>query len=553
MNRRRFLKGAVAGGSIGVLDWLGWFKRFGVPGTSKSLGFAEAYAQSAPLPQFLIYWFMEGGWDSYSMFSPLDTPNHATLTIPAGTLAPTPAWSSQFYRPKNYALDALHAVPKTHGNITYGYLAEPGVSLLDDMAVISSHAGNTFHSGGRFDYHYGKYASGPSLKAARGADERTVMQAFCEVYGANYPLPHVSWHRWLSDGELDEANYPEGTGYYEKLGPPHAHTVYGKTPADMRSRLSTLTGVTSGARLTRIRKFVDNLDQNFISGRDGESVRAFDSAVQIHKQLTGGSKVTIDPALLFTDPALRAEFGVTAADELTSSRSVNCNPARSKDSPNTNTQAMMTWELMSKGVSCGFFIESQVIRGFDTHSNRKAILNSKGQTDQLAMMKQHLWNPLLALVNRLKTTQYGTSGKTYWDLTTIVLASEMGRTIQGDVASILATTDPDDVKYTAILAQDCCQHWRTNSAAFLGGTVQGNRQYGRVGTSTLDAIPINLTTGALDPAYNPVTGVLNGTKAAGSGVTDPGHIYSTALYLTGINPAGKGRNNRPPLAFVKKP
>ena len=66
-----------------------------------------------------------------------------------------------------------------------------------------------------------------------------MLQAFCEAYGANAPLPHVSWHRWLSDGELSEATYTEGKGYYEKLGPAYAHTVYGQTPADMRARLST--------------------------------------------------------------------------------------------------------------------------------------------------------------------------------------------------------------------------------------------------------------------------------------------------------------------------
>ena len=33
MKRRSFLRGAAAGGAIGVLDWLGFFRSFGVPGT----------------------------------------------------------------------------------------------------------------------------------------------------------------------------------------------------------------------------------------------------------------------------------------------------------------------------------------------------------------------------------------------------------------------------------------------------------------------------------------------------------------------------------------
>lgn len=548
MNRRSLLKGAAA---ISVLDWLGYFRRWGVPGTAKTLGIAQARADET-LPRFLVMWFQEGGWDSYSMFSPVDTPNHATMTIPAGTLNPNPAWSSQFYRPVKYGTDATHFVPKTQGNITYGYLAQDGLDLFNDLAVVSSHKGNTFHSGGRWEYHYGKYAQYAPLSAQRGTDERSLMQAFAEVYGSQYPLANVAWHRWLADGELEEANYPEGTGFYEKLGPAYAHTTYGRTPTEMRNRLSQLGNVTAGARNQRIRSFVDNLHQNFIADHHGDSVTAFSSAVSIYKQLTSGTGVVVDPTQLFNSPTLREEFGITAADEATNATSVNGNPARSKDSPKVNVQAMMAWELMSKGLSIGFWLENRQIRGFDTHNDRNAIFGRGGQTDQLAMMKTDLWTPLKVFVNKLKTTQFGTSGKSYWDLTTIVLASEMGRTIQGDVAMILGGSDSDPVKYSKIMEQDVCQHWEVNSVAFMGGNVQGNRQYGRVGTSSLAGIPL-MPDGTLDPAYNAATGLLTGTKSANSYLADSGHVYSTALALSGIDPAGKGRNNRPAMNFIKKP
>src|SRR5205814_4028607 len=113
-----------------------------------------------------------------------------------------------------------------------------------------------------------------------------------------------------------------------------------------------------------------------------------------------------------------------------------------------------------------------------------------GQTDQLSMMKANLWTPLKALVARLKSTAYGTAGKSYWDYTTIVLCSEMGRTIQGNVGAILTSTDTDPVKYQKILDQDVCQHWRVSSCAFMGGTVKGNTQWGRIGNASLDAIPM---------------------------------------------------------------
>jgi Protein of unknown function (DUF1501) len=570
MNRRSFLAGAATGGAIGVLDWLGWFRRFGVPGTSKSLGLAEASAQAAGAePRFLITWFQEGGWDSYSMFSPVDTPNHAAQTFAAGTLNPSPPWSAQRYRPKGYPSTIQHA-PKVSGGITYGYLAQDGLPLLPDMCVVSSHLGNTFHSGGRWENHYGKYASYTPLTAKRNDDERSYMQAFAEAYGAQFPVANVSWHRWLSDGELSEPSYPEGTGYYEKLGPAYAQTIYGKTPADMRARLAGLGQVTAGARQARIQSFVDNLNANFISGKSGESVKAFDAAVKLHKQYTGGTTVPITPATLFTDAQLKTDFNVKPADENTNSTSINGNPARSKESPETNVQALMAYEMLTKGLSAAFWIENRQIRGFDSHRDRNFILNNKGQADQLSDMKSDLWSPLKALVSKLKATPYGTSGKSYYDYTTIVLSSEMGRTVEGDVASILASTDPDATKYQRVLEQDCCQHWKVSSVAFLGGTVNSNSgvgaQFGRVGTSTLEGIPIDPLTGALDPAFDPITGLpISGrTPNPNAVVTDSGHVYATALYLSGfsLNAANKivakaagqsvGRNNRVPLKFVKK-
>jgi hypothetical protein len=97
-----------------------------------------------------------------------------------------------------------------------------------------------------------------------------------------------------------------------------------------------------------------------------------------------------------------------------------------------------------------------------------------------------------------------------------------------------------------------------NSVDFLGGTVKGNRQWGRTGTGSLDAIPL-LPDGSLDPAYDPVTGLLKDGQMADpkSFVPGPGHVYATALALSGLDPVkltadGKGRNTSPPLDFVTK-
>src|SRR6185436_17739880 len=113
--------------------------------------------------------------------------------------------------------------------------------------------------------------------------------------------------------------------------------------------------------------------------------------------------------------------------EATTSTVVNDMPARSKNTPNANVQAMMAYELMRAGISIGFWIESRQIRGFDTHRDRSSIRSNLGQTDQLTSMRRDLWTPLKAFVSRLKGTASSVPMKSLWDLTTIVLCSEMGR------------------------------------------------------------------------------------------------------------------------------
>ncbi len=547
MKRRDLLAGAA---SIGVMEWLGFFRSHGVPGTKKDWGIAQARAQETEEDRFLVYWFAEGGWDSYSMLAPVHTRNDSGIDVPAGTLYPQPPWSDQIYRVRDYGTGS-YGPPSSMSNIEHGYLAAPGRALLADMCVVASHRGNTFHSGARFDYHYGRYDR--AMQQSRNADERTVLQAFCEAKGASFLLPHVSWHRWLSDGELDTAQYPEGTGYYEKLGPAYAHTIYGRTPADLKARLAGIGDVATQARRSILRSYTDDLHARFVSSRDGQSVRSFSSALSIHQSLSDRG-LSFDVTTLFQDQALKDTFGVQPGDELTTATVVNDQPARSKNTPHVRVQAMMAYELMRAKVSCGLWIENRDVRLWDSHRARRSVLDQNSNSDQLNLVAEELWNPLAAFVAQLKATEMpGVPGVSMFDRTTIVLASEMGRTIQGDISAILAGIGTDDMKYQAILDQDVCQHWATSSVAFLGGNVKPGTQFGRVGSSSLDSIPL-LQDGSLDPAYDAATGLLRAgqTQTPGAYVSDAGHAYSTALYLSGVDPVGKGRNTRPAMTFVKR-
>jgi hypothetical protein len=219
---------------------------------------------------------------------------------------------------------------------------------------------------------------------------------------------------------------------------------------------------------------------------------------------------------------------------------------------------MMTYELMRAGLSCAFWIESRDIRRFDSHQNRASLWapdrrTPRGQTDQTKMMAEDLWKPLTALVEKLKSTPHRSTGKSLYDHTTLVLTSEFGRTIHGDVDEIEKMAIPEADKQKLIDGQDICQHWKVTSAAFLGGKVKGNSQYGGVGEQTLLAVPL-LPDGSMDPAYEPRAGKPIDGRAPNpkAQVPDHGDVYATALYLEGINPKGHGRNERPPLTFIKR-
>ncbi len=551
LNRRGFLKRAgLTTAALTCADFFGFFACFGLPNTPRAFAEASRDLTERSEPRFLIYWFLEGGWEGYDMFNPVVTPNNI---FPHNRL---PNISQERYRVLHFG-EPGYGIYK-HGNIRYGYLAEMGKSLFADMAVLSSMHTGEFHSGERLKAHMGDYNL--SISADREDDERSVMQAFAEVYGQPYILPNLSWHYWLADGELNEVQFTGRKGYYANLGPVHAHTLYAGTPANLKRLLMKMYYNSTDVVNQQILHFLDSADSLWRKDTHIEAIKSYYSARQIFENLSRKG-LRLNRSLLsqlFTDPELKERFNITPEDELITYQSINGNKARTKFSPNTNVQAMMTYELMRAGLSCAFWIESRDIRRFDSHFSRvnlweKDRRTPRGQPDQTKMMNDNLWKPLLVLVDLLKKTEYKNSGKSLFDFTTIVITSEFGRTIHGDVDAILKMSIPEEEKQKLIDGQDVSQHWRVTSTAFLGGTVKGNSQYGNVGEKTLMAIPI-MPDGSLDPAYDPVTGELlpGRQKSDKSFVPNHGDVYATALYLCDIDPKGRGRNQRPPLKFMKK-
>ncbi|HUP78308.1 MAG TPA: hypothetical protein VM260_07050, partial [Pirellula sp.] len=360
-SRRGFLQrsiGSIAG--LTCADFLSYFNAYGMPDEGKATRMASDATRASENPKFLVYWYLEGGWCGYDMFNPVNTENNVLKRLDN--------ISDERYRVLEWGQDD-HTI-KTHGNIRYGYLAEPGKDLFPDLAILSSMHTGSGHSRDRLKVHMGDYSFKQSEE--REEDERSVMQAFSEVYGQPYVLPNLSWHWWLSDGELNEVQYTGKRGYYHALGPVHAHTIYAGTPEKLRKLLLRMEETSGDEVAAKIDKFLQNAHAEILRDDNIAAVRSYQSARNIYLQLASrGRQIDRDDLQqLFKNPELRERFSVNPADELITYRSVNGNKARSKFSPNTNVQAMMSYEMMRSGLSCAFFIESRDVRRFDSHNNR---------------------------------------------------------------------------------------------------------------------------------------------------------------------------------------
>ena len=214
------------------------------------------------------------------------------------------------------------------------------------MSILSSALTGAGHTRDRFKAHYGQYTV--DMKARREPDERTVLQAFCEEAGRPYLLPNLNWHRWLSDGELDIAAYPEGTGIYHALGPPWAHIIYPQTPKFTRGLIQQTLSMRTDERNHSVQRFLEQSRRSLLADRNSPELQSFASALDVYKRLTESGDDSIDTRSMFLDPNLREEFRVDPADEEIHFELINQTLPRSKYTPNINVQAMMMFEMMTK-------------------------------------------------------------------------------------------------------------------------------------------------------------------------------------------------------------
>src|SRR4029079_17842421 len=160
----------------------------------------------------------------------------------------------------------------------------------------------------RLKAHMGSYNL--RLQADREEDERAVMQAFAEVYGQPYVLPNLSWHYWLSDGELNEVQYTGRKGYYHALGPVHAHTIYAGTPDNLRQFLTRMHNSSNDIVNAQIQDFLSGANSVALKDEHIEAVKSYASPRKIDESISSKGKTLDKPMLtkLFTDAEPKQKF-----------------------------------------------------------------------------------------------------------------------------------------------------------------------------------------------------------------------------------------------------
>jgi len=136
-------------------------------------------------------------------------------------------------------------------------------------------------------------------------------------------------------------------------------------------------------------------------------------------------------------------------------------------------------ELAASLMASGFCHSASVNSGanWDTHTD----------LDQQHLLYEDLFDGLGVLVDTLK-------GEQIWDETIVVVISEMTRT---------PLINSDGGK----------DHWPNTSALLMGGGLDGGRVLGGSSQDTLDALPVNLESGLLDPSSDQL--ITYGSFAAG--------------------------------------
>lgn len=348
---------------------------------------------------------------------------------------------------------------------------------LDDAVVLRNvYMAGTDHRVGANILWYGTLANA----SARTAWTNYLASKLLARAGAVAPNVTAYWTYDSSGGVNDFANY-------NNRSPSPLGAVQRINSIDAFARSIDLTGgMPTPTRQKRINAFIGAFDAAQYSPKvQGPLLQAYGQATDQANGLVDKSITKLWPP----DAATMALFAATAAELSATGYS---------GIPAFKAMCMLAFQVARTRASHVISFDGDTALGgvtYDTHSN-----NITGQLNA----GRHYFTPIAQLLSALKATASNIiPGKTMFDTTHVVIASEMGRSPNGENAT-------------------GTNHWPWTHALLFGGNFKRGYAFGDM-TSGLTGVAANFTTGQISGGA-PTTNWLN--------------VVATVLKANGVAPSG---------------
>lgn len=411
----------------------------------------RAYAQGAPAPVFpTIFIKLRGGWDPVQHF--------------CGRVGST-----------NRSVTSSQLKTSTSGAVYFTPILSTMAAHIDDAVVIRNvNMAGTDHRVGANILHYGKLGTG------RTAWTNYLASKLLARAPAVAPNLAAYWTYDSSGGVNDFVNY-------NNISPSPLGAAQRLLSIDGFARSIDLTGgMPTPARQKRINAFLGAFDDAQYSPTvQAPFLQAYGQSTQQANELVDKSITQLWPP----DAATMTLFNATAAQ--LSARGYAGIPA-------FKAMCMLAFQVARAKATHVLSFDGDTALGgvtYDTHSN-----NIAGQLNA----GRHYFDPIAQLLAALKATPSTVvAGKTMFETTHVVIASEMGRSPGAEGAT--GTT-----------------HWPWTHALLFGGNFKRGYAFGDM-TAGLVGVPAEFATGKINTSA-PMTTWLN--------------VVATVLKANGVAPSG---------------
>jgi len=353
----------------------------------------EAWAQQAPAePRFLLMVYFSGGWDQLLALDPRDAtlPAHQYVAGKAPTAGVYPAYAEAAVR--NTAVSAVMQATggkgvQSAGGLTFGpAVTQSLLAHAADLSLVRGMMMDTLtHEVGRRYLLTGKFPRG---LAASGSSLNTVVAA-------------------QSQSVLDLPNLVVNVEAYNASYPAFASPVFVRSASDVRAVLNPQSATALKGSSEAVLEAYENGPERCAEAElDGEGLAAAfrDSRAQARRLINSAAGGLFQFANPPPNPDVAELF---TAFNLDPTKELNSMKAR----------AALAGQALTRGISQA--VSVTLADGLDDHFDLPG---------QHAASLSPGFHALGLLISYLKSRQVGTTGKSFWDCTTLFAFSEFSRT-----------------------------------------------------------------------------------------------------------------------------